>query len=281
MTNVLFHDNTASGGDGGAIRMDAGSPVKIINCSLVGNRTLTSGGAGGGISMAGGELQLANTILWNNTGTVGTTEEQQLTTAAPPATTVSLEHCIVDGFDSLTSTLGPGPLSAANPQFIDAPGGNLHLASNSAAINAGDASLLANVNQTVDMTLDLDGKIRIYGVEVDLGVYEFDETPVGIADRGQVPGRKIGAIESTLPNPFNPRVAIAFVLDRELPTKITVHDMRGRMIRVLENRLIPAGMHSITWDGTDDQHRSVASGVYIIGLEAGSASDSRKVTLVK
>ena len=44
---------------------------------------------------------------------------------------------------------------------------------------------------------------------------------------------------------------------------------------------MPAGFYQIVWDGTSDTSREVSSGVYLIGMKAGTFSDILKVTLAK
>ena len=84
------------------------------------------------------------------------------------------------------------------------------------------------------------------------------------------------------PNPFNPRTTIAFELPRAARVDLSVHDDAGRRVRALRRGVfVPAGRHSVTWDGRDDAGTVVASGVYHVRLEAGGRVDARRVTLGK
>ena len=42
-----------------------------------------------------------------------------------------------------------------------------------------------------------------------------------------------------------------------------------------------AGVHSASWDGTDSQGQSLASGVYFYRLQAAGFTQTRRMTLVK
>lgn len=275
VVNSRLYDNWTPGVAAGAIGANNPSlTLQVIGCSIVANRAEGVDAVAAGIAAYQGTTEVYNSILWGNTSTTGSIEFQQLTRSAEAA--ILVEHGIVQGADPLTTTLGPGPVSGDDPLFIDLAAGDLRLGFSSPAIDAGDASFLPGYQ-----TEDLDGNPRILGVDVDLGAYEFTGTPVGVPDDGGTPSRRIGEIASAYPNPFNPRVTISFVLDREVRTKITVHDVRGRLVRVLEDQLLPAGAHSAIWNGTDGGQRSVASGTYVVSLEAGSARDTRVVTLVK
>jgi flagellar hook assembly protein FlgD len=61
---------------------------------------------------------------------------------------------------------------------------------------------------------------------------------------------------------------------------LTVYDVAGRLVRVLEDRWLAAGEHSVVWDGTDTRGRAVGAGVYFDRLDTASFHDSRRMTLV-
>ncbi len=83
------------------------------------------------------------------------------------------------------------------------------------------------------------------------------------------------------PNPFNPRTQVRFDLAHNGRARVTVHDARGRLVRVIENAVLPAGSHTAAWDGTDRNGRRVGSGVYFARLEAEGRAFTGKLLLVK
>jgi cytochrome c553 len=89
-------------------------------------------------------------------------------------------------------------------------------------------------------------------------------------------------LEQNYPNPFNPKTTIEFSLAREESVTLGIHDLNGRLVRKLiggEQR--SAGTHRVQWDGTDDQGRPVASGIYFSRIRAGSYVATAKMTLMK
>jgi flagellar hook assembly protein FlgD len=52
-------------------------------------------------------------------------------------------------------------------------------------------------------------------------------------------------------------------------------------VRVLMADRRPAGSHAVTWDGTDDSGRRVASGVYFCEMRAGRFLDVTRLVLLK
>jgi len=85
----------------------------------------------------------------------------------------------------------------------------------------------------------------------------------------------------TYPNPFNPRVTIAFEMLRAGETRVAVHDVSGRLVRTLASGLRPAGAARLVWDGTDDRGDGVASGVYFVRVESGETKLTSKVMLLR
>jgi hypothetical protein len=83
------------------------------------------------------------------------------------------------------------------------------------------------------------------------------------------------------PNPFNPSTMIRFSLDRPGAARLDIFNLLGRKVRTLVDAEYPAGEHTVTWDGADDNGRKVSSGMYLYRLTAAGQSLSRKMTLVK
>lgn len=83
------------------------------------------------------------------------------------------------------------------------------------------------------------------------------------------------------PNPFNPSTTIKFQLPSPTRVILQVYDILGRPIKTLVDQMQTAGIHSVVWDGTDQQARRVASGIYIYRLQAGIFSQIQKMILVE
>jgi WD40 repeat protein len=94
-------------------------------------------------------------------------------------------------------------------------------------------------------------------------------------------------LEPNYPNPFNPETWIPFRLGERASVAVTVWSVRGDAIRHLELGERDAGSDAVRWDGRSDDGRPCVSGVYVIGIEARSASDgtvavaTRRVLLSK
>jgi flagellar hook assembly protein FlgD len=62
---------------------------------------------------------------------------------------------------------------------------------------------------------------------------------------------------------------------------ISVHDISGRTIRVLESGTMQEGWKVVSWDGRDSLGKRVASGVYFLHLRLGSYAETRKIVRVQ
>ncbi|MEW6751551.1 MAG: right-handed parallel beta-helix repeat-containing protein [Candidatus Latescibacterota bacterium] len=83
------------------------------------------------------------------------------------------------------------------------------------------------------------------------------------------------------PNPFNAGVTVGFRLPQPGVVSLAVHDALGRLVRQLVDGPLPAGVHARLWDGCDQDGRPVASGVYLLLLQAGSHTQTRRLALVR
>jgi photosystem II stability/assembly factor-like uncharacterized protein len=81
---------------------------------------------------------------------------------------------------------------------------------------------------------------------------------------------------SNHPNPFNATTTISFDLPRAEHVLLSVFDVTGRCVARLADGIVPAGHHTIAFDGS-----SLASGVYFYRLDAGEFRDTRKMILLK
>lgn len=105
--------------------------------------------------------------------------------------------------------------------------------------------------------------------------YMTDElTVLDVAVETPVPGEY--QLSQCRPNPFNAMTVVSYGLPEAAQVMIRIFDVTGRQVAVLVDDERQAGSYAAVWDG-----RSVASGVYIVWMEAGSFKAARKVMLVK
>jgi flagellar hook assembly protein FlgD len=65
------------------------------------------------------------------------------------------------------------------------------------------------------------------------------------------------------------------------PVNITIYNIKGQRVRSLVDGLYEPGHHSVVWNGTDGNGRSVGSGVYLYRIVAGAHNATKKMVLMK
>jgi len=83
------------------------------------------------------------------------------------------------------------------------------------------------------------------------------------------------------PNPFNPSTEIAFSLELDSNIELTIFNVIGQKVKVLENGTRSAGTHTIKWDGRDELGGVVPTGLYFYQLTDGTNSMTKKMALMK
>jgi len=83
------------------------------------------------------------------------------------------------------------------------------------------------------------------------------------------------------PNPFNSKTEIHFQLPKEELVKIWIYNLMGNEITVLVNEKLPAGSHSVIWNGLTNADKPMSSGIYIYRMEAGRFKDVKKLLYLK
>jgi glutamine amidotransferase-like uncharacterized protein/PKD repeat protein len=107
-----------------------------------------------------------------------------------------------------------------------------------------------------------------------------DTTPAHGAGREVIqPG--ICALHTQRPNPCSGNAVVAFDLPRTAHVSLRVYDIAGRLVRSLIGGTLPAGRHTVAWDGRDRDGCEVSSGVYLYRVEVGDFSASRRGVVVR
>ncbi|MFH1259622.1 MAG: FlgD immunoglobulin-like domain containing protein, partial [Elusimicrobiota bacterium] len=105
------------------------------------------------------------------------------------------------------------------------------------------------------------------------------ESPVIV---GELPAELLTAV-SNYPNPFDSRetsTKINFTLNQAAHLKITIYDLLGYLVREISTEGNPGSNNNISWDGTDEDGRKVAQGMYLAVIEA-KGMDGTKTKMVR
>lgn len=256
-----------------------------------------------------GSVRINNTQKWstipNNDGTYalylpyGT---HQLSTYAPGYTTSSIPGLVLSqAVQSITQNIVLGYLApSANLSYIQnnahvylswsAPETPEFVVSNYSVyrkIDDGDYDLCATVNETTYN--------EAFGLSGTYSYYVITNYPQG----SSVPSNEVNVqytvanedditpqitkteLMNNFPNPFNPQTTFRFSLKDNSHAKLCVYNLKGQLVKTLVDSDIPAGMHSIVWNGKDDNNNSVASGIYLYRLVTPTYNHTRRAIMMK
>ncbi len=86
------------------------------------------------------------------------------------------------------------------------------------------------------------------------------------------------ALGQNYPNPFNGVTVIPYQLPRDSEVNLSVYNLLGERVEVLVSGRMPAGYHEFQWQS---ENRGLASGMYIVVMQAEEFRAVRKVALIK
>ncbi len=88
-------------------------------------------------------------------------------------------------------------------------------------------------------------------------------------------------LDRTRPNPFNPSVSIRYSISQRSRVTMGIFDIRGRLVRELVDLVQESGSHVVSWDGTEQNGRGAASGVYFVRLTSSEEVLTQKILLLR
>jgi len=105
---------------------------------------------------------------------------------------------------------------------------------------------------------------------------------IGDHDVPDIPGITIPTrLHYAFPNPFNPNTNLRYSVKEPATVNISIHNLKGQLIRNWEVTHPQKGYYQISWDGKDYNGNLVGGGVYLYKMDCGSYHSSKKVVLMK
>jgi hypothetical protein len=96
---------------------------------------------------------------------------------------------------------------------------------------------------------------------------------------GTLPGTRF-SFAPGFPNPFRTETRLAYTLPAAGEVRVTVHDLRGRLVRELVNGRQAGGTQAVNWDGRDNRDARSAAGVYYARIVHEGVVRSQKIVLM-
>ena len=88
-------------------------------------------------------------------------------------------------------------------------------------------------------------------------------------------------LSKNYPNPFNPETNISFSLEEDGFVNLNVYNTRGQLVKTVISENMQEGVHFTSWNGKDNNNKSVSSGIYFYKMDSKNYSSVRKMILMK
>jgi photosystem II stability/assembly factor-like uncharacterized protein len=160
-------------------------------------------------------------------------------------------------------------LNASEGWAVGYSGVILHTTNGGALWTIEGAGMTTNMLRSVQFTSSTNG--YVLGNNKTLLKYTL---ATGINENGQIPASF--NLEQNYPNPFNSETKISYSLAIPGQVKLTVCNMLGQQVAVLDEGFKPAGNFSADFNGD-----GLPSGMYYYRLQCGDRNETRKMTLIK
>lgn len=83
------------------------------------------------------------------------------------------------------------------------------------------------------------------------------------------------------PNPFNPTTTIKFFTPKKAVVKLSVHNIRGELVKQLTNQEYNTGSYFVQWNGTNAAGVMMPTGIYVYTVEVENMKITNKMLLIK
>jgi len=88
-------------------------------------------------------------------------------------------------------------------------------------------------------------------------------------------------LKQNFPNPFNFETKICFEIKIKSQSCVKIYNLKGQCIQTILDQYLPAGKHTVSWDGRDDGGYPVPSGIYLFTIRVGKDIKSIKLMLIR
>lgn len=109
---------------------------------------------------------------------------------------------------------------------------------------------------------------------------EVSATPLGVEGK---PGDQTHSffLSPASPNPVKSSAEFRFGLAQDRKASLEIYNVLGQRVKTLLSGQLPAGNHTVKWNGCDEEGRKVSSGVYVYRLNTGDRTLTRRLTVIR
>jgi hypothetical protein len=211
-------------------------------------------------------MSFCNSDLWVSVSTNGGADWSvgtNVTHTRPEVLPAPAGQCLSEEKPSLAETVQDGFLHLA--YILDRDAGSYYY-------NQGVATLNSMIYQRIPVdSIATTPLLPRYPLHWDSSGFASAVPPS--SESASVKSLELGA---PFPNPFNSQTWISYSLPRAASIRLSIYDLLGREVAVLNEGLLDAGSHRVVWNA-----KAQASGVYFVCLRHGNDVQTQKVLLLK
>ena len=298
--NLIIRNNIGSYRGGGINIMGFGATIyKMKNLLVYGNTTESSRNSSYGIYLEHADAILTNITIANNSmgsdpelsgglGISGRTYFSLVNSIikknpvnaiivklyGPNIPTLNIAYSDIEGgqddiiressviFNWMDGNIDEDPLFVGGEPF------DYHLQTESPCIDAGTALFEFEGDTIVNLLPE-----EYFGLAPDMGAFGIDPVDF-IQDEIFTPSQF--KLNQNYPNPFNNHTTISYQLPKASLVNLSIYNITGQLVEVLEDGRKPANNYKIKWDAS-----GYSSGIYFVRLSAGEYNAVHKMLLVK
>jgi hypothetical protein len=147
--------------------------------------------------------------------------------------------------------------------------------------NFNDTLPTGYVNSTDIVDLNNDNRLDIVHNDIWNGVYiTFNQDTISSVDENELMLQDF-YLSQNFPNPFNGKTIINLEISESELIRVSIYNILGEEVRLLENNLLKKGKYILEWDGKSEENLDLPSGVYIIRASSIKHNLQIKTVLLK
>jgi hypothetical protein len=83
------------------------------------------------------------------------------------------------------------------------------------------------------------------------------------------------------PNPFSKETRVCVILDEATPLTLKIYNLRGQLVRTIQQDEAVKGNNYLIWDGKDSSKRGCATGIYFLKAETAHADATLRTLMIR